>query len=150
MTSGKFWQFLTIFHICLALIPWAVCCVIKKYPTLPPSLCVTSFMIVPLKVSEAGVHICKQVQWGLEYPNIWIQNPFKIKMFLGSDLGWFGFRMIGTIATAIVATIQKWNQYIGIWDGGYWIRFRMVRLFLEYYSKSEPCLKLSFIPNITL
>ena len=34
--------------------------------------------------------------------------------------------MIGTTATAVVPTIQKGNQYIGIQDGGYLVRFGMV------------------------
>ena len=45
--------------------------------------------------------------------NIWIQNPFKIPTFWCLDFWWFGIRMIGTVATALVPTIQKWNQYVG-------------------------------------
>ena len=49
-------------------------------------------------------------------PNIQIQNPFEFWTFWYLDLGWFGIRMIGTVATAIaiVQIIQKQNQYIGI------------------------------------
>ena len=47
------------------------------------------------------------------------------------DLGWFGIRMIGTMTAskAIVLTLQKWNQYIGIQDGDYLFKFGMAGLF---------------------
>ena len=63
--------------------------------------------------------------------NIQIQNPFEIWTFWYLDLGWFGIRMIGTVATAIaiVQIIQKQNQYIGIQDGAYLVGFGMVGLF---------------------
>ena len=44
--------------------------------------------------------------------------------------------MMWTIA--IVLTIQKQNQYIGIQDGSDLVGFAMVGLVLECHSKSEP------------
>ena len=85
-------------------------------------------------------------------PNIQIQNPFEFWTFWYLDLGWFGIRMIGTVATAIaiVQIIQKQNQYIGIQDGAYLVGFGMVGLFSSgmpfniqatfTHSKSNKCI----------
>ena len=67
---------------------------------------------------------------GAQIPNVLIQNPFKIR-FWRLDLGWFSIRMIVTMTApkAVVLTLQKWKQHIGIQNGDYLFRFRMVRLF---------------------
>ena len=56
-----------------------------------------------------------------------ISEPIQNQRFWCSDLGFFGIRMIKIIA--IVPTIQKMNQVIGIQNGDLFIWVGMVKLF---------------------
>ena len=76
------------------------------------------------------IFVAMFVTVGARIPNLWCQNPLKIRIFWCSDFGWFGILMTGTKATtkAIVLYIQKWNQYIRIHDEDYLSGFGMVGL----------------------
>ena len=80
------------------------------------------------------VSLCKEsdiITKGAQILNIQIYNLFQNRTFWCSYLRWFSIRIIRTLATAIaiVLTIRKQNQHIGIQNGGYLVRFGMFGLF---------------------